>query len=413
VPKKIDSQLGRDYLWNTASSIIGSISMVVMLLVVTRVLGAEAGGIFSVATAAGQQFQTLGAYEVRPYQATDVRHRFSFPTYFGARILTVTLMAAGIVTYAWITGQSATNMLAILLVASLRLFDAIEDVFYGEFQRLNRLDIAGRANFFRVLVTICAFIGAILLVKDLITATLITFVLSLVAMVMLILPQARRMFPLRPTFSWVPLRNLLTACLPLALAAFFSMYANNAPKFAIQSHMATVYWGYYGFLFMPALAINILAMFIFRPLLTRMATHWAENDRMGFLRLVRRGMQSVILAFALTFIVAFVIGIPILNFLFGVDLSDYKRELLILVVGGAFNAASIILYYALTTMRMQRIVFIGYGVAALLAMLFSDLLVSHYGIMGASLAYSVTMVVLSSIFGFCLAFFVRKQKVNP
>lgn len=80
--KKIDSQLGRDYLWNTASSIIGSASMVIMALVVSRFLGGYAAGVFTLATAAGQQFQTLGAYEVRPYQATDVRHRFSFPTYF-------------------------------------------------------------------------------------------------------------------------------------------------------------------------------------------------------------------------------------------------------------------------------------------------------------------------------------------
>ena len=49
--KKIDSQLGRDYLWNTASSIIGSASMVIMALVVSRFLGGYAAGVFTLATA--------------------------------------------------------------------------------------------------------------------------------------------------------------------------------------------------------------------------------------------------------------------------------------------------------------------------------------------------------------------------
>ena len=79
--KKIDSQLGRDYLWNTASSIIGSASMVIMALVVSRFLGGYAAGVFTLATAAGQQFQTLGAYEVtRDEYLRRARAALALPT---------------------------------------------------------------------------------------------------------------------------------------------------------------------------------------------------------------------------------------------------------------------------------------------------------------------------------------------
>ncbi|MFN8047772.1 MAG: lipopolysaccharide biosynthesis protein [Ancrocorticia sp.] len=405
--KKIDSQLGRDYLWNTASSIIGSASMVIMALVVSRFLGGYAAGVFTLATAAGQQFQTLGAYEVRPYQATDVRHRFSFPTYFAARLITVALMVVGIVGTTLWSGRPASDMIAFLIIASLRLFDAFEDVFYGEFQRLGRLDIAGKANFFRVLVTLASFLVALLVTHDLLLTSLVTFVLSFIAMVALILPAARTMLPLRPSFAWKPLRRLLLECFPLFLAAFLAMYLNNAPRYAVESNVPLLQ-GEYGILFMPALAINILAMFIFRPLLTRMATHWTENDHAGFLRLMLRGLQSAVGAFILTFIATLVAGIPILEVFSGLDLAEFKGALLVLVAGGAFNAVSIILYYALTTMRLQRVVLIGYAIVAVMALVLSQVLVSHLGIMGAALAYASTMLVLSLIFGAALAYFIRR-----
>lgn len=129
------SQLRRDYFWNSAASLMGSVSFVIMLTVVTRAAGVVAAGIFSLANAAGQQFQTLGMYEVRTYHVTDVRKRFVFGTYLTARVFTVTLMIAGIVGYAVVSGGDAPQVVLVILIASLRVFDAFEDVFYSEFQR--------------------------------------------------------------------------------------------------------------------------------------------------------------------------------------------------------------------------------------------------------------------------------------
>ena len=392
------SQLGRDYFWNTASSLMGSLSMVLMLIVVTRAAGIAAAGVYSLATAVGQQFKTVGAYEVRPYQATDVRHRFSFGTYYATRLVTLVVMVVGIVAYALVTGKGQQSAIVVILVASLRVFDAFEDVFYGEFQRIGRLDIAGRANFFRVLVTTTVFTVLIFVTRDLATTTIVTIIVTALAVAFLIVPPAKGLFPLRPAFSVGPVRSLLIACLPLFLAAFLAMYLTNAPRFAIEAFMDSAQQGYYAILFMPALAINILAMFVFRPLLTRMATYWAAGNRAGFTRLVKRGILGVGLAFALTFIVVYFLGVPILNLLYSVDLSEYRRELLVIVVGGAMNSLAVIFYYALTTMRQQHLLLGGYLASAGLVWVLSRVLVPTSGIMGAALSYSLAMMVLALVF---------------
>ena len=53
-------------------SVMNAASSVLMLLAVTRILGVYAGGVFSLAYAVSQQFQTIGAFEMRPYQATNL-----------------------------------------------------------------------------------------------------------------------------------------------------------------------------------------------------------------------------------------------------------------------------------------------------------------------------------------------------
>lgn len=111
------SQLSRDYFWNTASSLISSFSIVIMLAVVTHSAGVAAGGVFSLAIAIGQQWQTLGMYEVRTFHVTDVRREFDFPIYLATRILTVAAMIAGIVVYSLFSGGLSTSVGLVIAIA--------------------------------------------------------------------------------------------------------------------------------------------------------------------------------------------------------------------------------------------------------------------------------------------------------
>lgn len=392
------AQLGRDYLWNTAASLASALSLVVMLTVVTRAAGIEAAGIFSLAIAVGQQFQTLGMYEVRTYHVTDVRERFSFGVYHAARIITVTLMQLGIIVYALFSGATALAVAQIIGVASLRFFDAYEDVYYSEFQRVGRLDIGGRASFLRTLSTTLVFCAVLIITGNLLGAVLTALLASTVVMVMVFIPPALRYFTVRPRWRWGQVRDVLVACLPLFLASFIAMYLANAPRFAIDRYLDSAAQGYFAIIYMPATAINLLALLVFRPLLTRMAHSWVEGDGGGFLAVVRRGLLTAFGAFVVVAVVTWLIGAPLLRLVFGKDVSPYMGELMVLVLGGALNAVSVILYYALTTIRRQGIVFIGYVLAAAAITAACFLLVPGLKLMGASLSYPIAMGTLCAVF---------------
>ena len=396
------SQLGRDYLWNTAASLMTSLATVVMLLVVTRTAGIRAAGVYSLAIAVGQQFQTLGMYEVRTYHVTDLRHRFTFGTYLATRIVTVALMLVGITTYAVLSSSDVHHCVLVTLVASLRVFDAFEDVYVCELQRVGRLDLGGRACFWRALSTTVVFSLTLALTGSLLTSTVTTLVLSVLTTVLVYLPPSRGLFPLRPAWAPGPVGQVLLACLPLFGASFISMYLSNAPRFAIDRYLDPTQQGYFAILFMPAVTINLMSLVIFRPLLTRMAGLWVQGDRPGFRAVVNRGLLATAGAFVVVGLVTYVAGVPILGLVFGKDVSAFSVELMVLVGGGAMNAASVVLYYALTTVRLQNLVFVGYVLAAGAITLLCVVLVPQGSLLGASVAYTAAMSVLVAVFAVVL-----------
>lgn len=386
---KEKSQLGRDYLWNTAASLASALSLVVMLMVVSRRAGIVSAGVYSLAISVGQQMQALGMYEVRTYHVTDVRYRFSFGVYHATRILTVGLMLLGILGYAvWRQAGLEVGVL-IMLVASLRCFDAYEDVYYSELQRAGRLDLGGRASFLRIATTTGVFCLMLVATGSLLSSVLVTLAASTAVLWAGFVPPARTLFELRPYWSWQQTKAVLVSCLPLFLASFLAMLLANAPRFAIDRYLDDSAQGFFAVLLMPAVAINLLSLLVFRPLLTRMAQRWDGGEPAAFRALVRRGLLTASAASGVVAVVSWFLGIPLLNLVFSVDADLYHTELMVLVVGGALNSLSVVLYYALTTMRRQNLVLVGYLVAAVVTVLACVLLVPAWGLLGACLAYGL------------------------
>ncbi len=112
------------------------------------------------------------------------------------------------------------------------------------------------------------------------------------------------------------------------------------------------------------------------------------------------------------FIGAYFLGIPLLNWLNNVDISEYKSAMLILVVAGGINAVGAVFYNALATVRRQRLIFFGYLVASGAALASSNFLVIHYGLNGAAWSFMLSMTFLAVIFGVVLLRVILREEPN-
>lgn len=408
---KIDHrQLKRDYFWNTAASIVNSAASVALPIVVARVLGAAVGGVYSLAFSVAQQFQVVGQFEMRTFQSTDLKERYPFGVYYSSRILTCAAMLVCMSVYACTTSQQFAVVTLMILVSGMRVLDAIEDVIQGMLQQRGRLDIAGKAMFFRVLTTVIVFSAVVILTRNLIVACLLAIGISAVVLYFLNYIPARKYVTVRPVFDMKSVGSLLYSCLPLFVGQFLLMFLVNEPRFAIQSFLADEYQLFYTAIFLPSLVINLLSGFVFRPLLTSLASTWTEGNTRGFLTIVGRGLVAVLASTVLCAVLVWFAGVPVLSFLYGVDLSDFHVELTVLLLGGLFNALSVIAYLALVTMRGQRMIIIGYAIAACVSFLIATPLVSSMQLMGAALTYVLSMFTVCAIFFLALFWRIRLQR---
>ena len=78
--KSIKEQPGERsiYIWNICGSIVNALFSVVALMIVTRFLDDREADIFSIAWTISQLMATVGTFQIRVYQATDVQGTFLF-----------------------------------------------------------------------------------------------------------------------------------------------------------------------------------------------------------------------------------------------------------------------------------------------------------------------------------------------
>lgn len=107
-------------------------------------------------------------------------------------------------------------------------------------------------------------------------------------------------------------------------------------------------------------------------------------------------------------------GIPILSIVYAVDLKAYKKELLIIVLGGCLYTFAAVMDNALVVIRKQYVLIISYIVTYLYIKIASDFMIKIYGIMGAALSYLSAMIVflIVTFIIFSINFYLEKKKIE-
>lgn len=108
---------------------------IVTLMIVTRMLDDNEADIFSIAWTISQLMATIGTFQIRMYQATDVTGVFSFRQYWKYRSLTVILMLISSYIYIFIRGYTGEKKAVVLFVCVFRAIDSFADVYEGWFQQ--------------------------------------------------------------------------------------------------------------------------------------------------------------------------------------------------------------------------------------------------------------------------------------
>jgi O-antigen/teichoic acid export membrane protein len=387
----------KSFLWNMIGSVIYAMVTLLMLISATRALGQNEAGVFAIAFTTGQLMLTIGYYDMRTYQVSDVSNVFSFRQYFSVRLFTCSVMIIASFIFIFAEGYSLQKSIVVLLMCLYKMIDGLADVYEGYFQQQGRLDIAGISLSFRTVISVTAFIVSVFLTKNLIYAVIISVIAAFIGFIIFDVIIADARFGFKVSFDFSQLKKILIDCFPLFAGSFMSLYISMATKYSIDKHMAERYQTIYNIIYIPTSVINLFCVFILKPLITTLAFSWNQSDKKRFVSIIFKLFLFLIGLTLITLVGTYFLGIPVLSWLSGVDLSAYRIDLLILILGGGFSAIDSIWYYALTVMRRQNRMLIGYSVTFVAALLITPPLVKYSGLDGGSIAYSLLMLILAAV----------------
>lgn len=399
-----------EFIWNTIGSLFYSFFNVFVLMCCTRVNGTEIAGIFSICYATGCILNAIGDLGIRIYQVTDTNRKYTFNEYLVARIASIVAMIIAAIVFL-IAGKYSNEKLYIcVILIGIRIIDNLSESFQSELQLQKKLDIAGIDLLVRNVVEILVFVIFDIITKNIYLSFGMMLVSSICMFLLLDFIHVKKIVKIDFSNKVENVKSIIKECIPLGLSTLISMYVINAVKYAIDGINNNTMQTYFNVLYMPTFVINLVSILIMKPFLKPFGEYWNNKEYNKFIKIIFILIGLLLAATVVIELGCALIGIPILNMVFAIDLTEHKIELLILILSGFFYAASTIIFYALGTIRKQKGTIVVYSITAIIGYFLSKYLVSKYQILGATIAS--TIIMFSLLLGMSIMFAIGYNKAK-
>lgn len=401
----------RDFLWNMIGSLVYAMSTVFMSYLTIRIVGEDKGGIFAIALTISQMLVYFGYFEMRNYQVTDSKDKYTFGQYFTTKIYTCMIMFLVSIGYILLKGYNSEKAMIVLLVCVLKLIDAFADVYESQFHKDGYLYLAGQSMCHRTLIMMAAYFVMLILTHNLILTMIITDVVAVICVYIFDIRIYKKYGDKICLCNIRTVLEIMKNCFPLFLGVFLWAYILSAPRLAVDKYMTSEYQSYYQAIFLPVSVINLFAGFLFRPMLITLTDLNEKREFKSFFTIIIKMLSCLVGITVVCLLGAYVLGIPVLSLMTGCDLSPYRGLLVFTIAAGGINAVAFVLYYILTIFRTKKLIMTGYILSALSIYILSDKMVRQSELFGASMSFFVAVCVLGLFFaGSIVAYVVKVRK---
>lgn len=397
-----------EFVWNTIGSFISSVLNAILLLFCTRMNGTEIAGMFSISFATAIILNAIGDFGIRIYQVTDTNRKYKFQDYLVSRIVVVFVMTIIGLGFVIISGYTIEKLIICMLLILFKVVDNISETYQAEFQINGRLDIGGKSIVLRNTMAILMFFIIDAIFKNIILACISLLLTNILFFVLYDLKRIKEFVSYKLEFHKNAIKNIIKECFPLGISTLLSMYITNAVKYAIDANNNYEMQTYFNILYLPTFTINLISLFVIKPILKPLGDDWNKKDYKHFIKTLASIAAIILVGTIGVEIICATIALPILSKIYGVDLNMYKIELLILILSGFFYAMATLVFYALSTIRKQKQTMIAYALTCIFSLTVPKILVQNYGMLGTAFANLSITVLLFSLLTILFVFYYKK-----
>lgn len=225
----------RNVSWNMIGAVVYSVITIILATIVKRT-DPESANAFTFDFKLAQLLLTVGYFEVRVFQVTDSKNRYSFSDYLGFRIFSCILMMLCGVVYFIFSGKDIAVLPLLMLLVAYKMLDAFADVYEGDYQKHERIDISGKSMALRTLIGAICFTITMIITKNAVYGC-VALVAGAAVTVIIYNPRMLSVYggrSVKPTFK--SFKSLMKDTLLLSIGAIVCCYLLNCSSYALDAY---------------------------------------------------------------------------------------------------------------------------------------------------------------------------------
>jgi O-antigen/teichoic acid export membrane protein len=344
-----------NFMWSLVGLLVYNGCQFGLIILLTRIGGAEMVGTYVLAMALAAPFQIIGT-QLASLQATDISCEFSFNNYLLLGLLSGLLIIFGAPITGWWLNYNTGTLLIVIIVAIAKAIENVSWAFLGTMQMCERMDLFSISLMIKGAVSLAVFFLLLYFSQELLWPVLGIASVGLMMLLMYDLPFGYKVGRKARVgrVNRLTLRDMIglsRKTAPLSIGALLSSLTQTIPRLFLERYWGLRILGYFGPIAYVLNFGDLMAAALGRSMAPRLARHWLM-DRQALQPAVNKllaltgvfGLVSVLLVFA--------IGGRALTILFGPSYAVYNSVLIWLTVAMGFSVTSQFFSYLLTAMRL-------------------------------------------------------------
>ena len=377
----------KDYIWNSIGSFLQSAISPILLIVITRLNGVGDSGLFSFAMSLSVVFWAISLWGGRTYQVSDVKKEFSSGDYIVVRFISSLIVAVFSISFCILSGYDLIKTELIMVLVSFKILESIADSMYGVLQIHNRLYIAGISLTMKSVFSFMFFTLVDILTKNIIYGALSIFIVNIAVVIFYDIPWMKHVESVGLTKKNImQAGKIMKKTAEVFVVVFLTMFSLNIPRYFLDKyHYDQI--GYFGIMAMPITLLTLFISFVLQPNVVNLSELLKKKKIKEFTKIVSK-IDFITFTLGILFVVSsYLIGVWVLNTVFGIDINNFRIDLTIMVIGAVANAFVSIYVNLLIILRRFKGQFYTLLVTNILAVILSIYLIDRLAMLGSVLVF--------------------------
>jgi len=396
--------LRSNVVWTFGGTSVYSVAQWAMLASISKIGTPYMVGQFALGLAVSAPVYMFTNMQLRTIQATDSKGNFSFPDYFGLRVVASAIGLLLIIVLSELNSGPVETKLVIAAIGAAKCIESLSDAIYGLCQKHERMKFISISLCIKGLGSVVALILSLKLTHSLFYASCAMAAWWLLLFICVDLRWAVRLVKLEPSNPnmWLPhfnrrmLARLSLLAFPMGVQTMLASLSVNVPRYVLDHDMGTAMLGKYAAMAYFIVAVHTVIAAVGFSVQAPLARAW-HSSLPKFRKLL---IKCSLFAFGIGLVgasLAAVVGKPVLTACYNADYASHIGVFVLLMFSASFLYVGSILGGGVAVVRRFWTYTLLYLCVPVVALIVAWILIPRIGLMGAAvatLAYSVANAVI-------------------